>query len=354
MSTYARIADRPVVIDGCSYERLQRPTSSGWDRVTTEIALAGAGHEGRGEDVWVDPERHDDYAAGRLPDLTGRWTIASLGERLRGDDVFPAPADPGGPLFRRWALEAAALDLALRQAGVSLATALGRTPRPIRFAQSVRLGDPSSVAPVRERRGLDPEARFKLDPVEDWDDALLAALVAEGPDVVQVLDFKALYHGTTVDQHAGPELYARCIAAFPDALIEDPSLAPAVRDVLGPHMDRVTWDAPIHGVADVTGLEHEPRVLNCKPCRFGGLRPLMDFYDHCEARGIALYGGGFFELGVGRGQIQYLASLFHPDGPNDVAPRGYHPAHPRPGLPTSPLDPPDAAAPGFRLADADA
>ena len=29
-------------------------------------------------------------------------------------------------------------------------------------------------------------------------------------------------------------------------------------------------------------------------------------------RGIALYGGGQFELGPGRGHIQYLASLFHP------------------------------------------
>ena len=36
--------------------------------------------------------------------------------------------------------------------------------------------------------------------------------------------------------------------------------------------------------------------------------------------GVAMYGGGMGELGVGRGQIQLLASLFHPDAPNDVAP----------------------------------
>ena len=36
-----------------------------------------------------------------------------------------------------------------------------------------------------------------------------------------------------------------------------------------------------------------------------------------------MYGGGQFELGPGRGQIQYLASVFHPDGPNDVAPTGF-------------------------------
>ena len=39
-----------------------------------------------------------------------------------------------------------------------------------------------------------------------------------------------------------------------------------------------------------------------------------------RGRGIQMYGGGMGELGVARGQIQLLASLFHPDAPNDVAP----------------------------------
>jgi hypothetical protein len=57
-----------------------------------------------------------------------------------------------------------------------------------------------------------------------------------------------------------------------------------------------------------------------------------------------------FELGPGRGQIQYLASLFHADGPNDVAPRPYNDPEPRPGLPKSPIEPaPDPA--GFRWED---
>ncbi len=60
-----------------------------------------------------------------------------------------------------------------------------------------------------------------------------------------------------------------------------------------------------------------------------------------------MYGGGQFELGPGRGQIQYLASLFHPDGPNDVAPGGYNAPEPPAGLPDSPL--PVATEPtGFR------
>ena len=53
------------------------------------------------------------------------------------------------------------------------------------------------------------------------------------------------------------------------------------------------------------------------------------------------------ELGPGRGQAQYLASLFHPDTPNDLAPVGYNESEPQPGLPSSPLAPSPAKT-GFR------
>ena len=53
---------------------------------------------------------------------------------------------------------------------------------------------------------------------------------------------------------------------------------------------------------------------------------------------MELYGGGQFELSVGRDHIQALASLFYPDGPNDVAPRDFHGAA-HAGVPRSPLEP---------------
>ncbi len=93
--------------------------------------------------------------------------------------------------------------------------------------------------------------------------------------------------------------------------------------MLEPHMDRVTWDAPLHSLADMTALEPEPKAINSKPSRFGSLRECSRLRALRE-RGIAVYGGGQGELGPGRGQIQYLASLFHNDTPNDVAPSGYN------------------------------
>ena len=62
-----------------------------------------------------------------------------------------------------------------------------------------------------------------------------------------------------------------------------------------------------------------------------------------------MYGGGFGELGVGRGQIQLLAALFHADAPNDVAPSAYNEDDPPGALPGSPLAPRPEAT-GFRWA----
>jgi hypothetical protein len=79
-----------------------------------------------------------------------------------------------------------------------------------------------------------------------------------------------------------------------------------------------------------------------KPSRFGTVRRLFEFYEWCEERDIALYGGGQFELGIGRLQVQELASLFHSDMPNDVAPSEFNtPDLPR-GVQPSPLPPPRA------------
>ena len=43
--------------------------------------------------------------------------------------------------------------------------------------------------------------------------------------------------------------------------------------------------------------------------------------------------------GYGRGRIQYLASLFHPETPKDTAPGGYNDPSVPAGLPPSPLEP---------------
>ncbi len=337
----------PLRIEGYSLQPLQALVSSEFERKSTVIRLTGAGQEGLGEDVTYDAVDHDILqGAGPVLPLTGSWTIGSFAEQIASLDLFPsAPQREVSRRYRVWAYESAALDLALRQAGTSLHQVLDRTPEPVRFVVSLRLGEPPSIDPLRRRLELNPSLRFKLDPTSSWSESLIAELVATG--AVESVDFKGYYSGSIVDQAPDPVLYRRVAEAFPDAWIEDPALTPETDAALAAHRERFSWDAPIHSVADIQALPYPPRMVNIKPSRLGGLRNLLDAYDYCAERGIGNYGGGQFELGVGRGQNQYLASLFHADAPNDVAPSDYNLPEPPAELPRSPLAP-EPAAIGFR------
>lgn len=354
-ATFDLVAGLPVTVDDVAFERLERDVSSGFTRVSTVVTLSGGGEIGCGEDVTYEAGDHDRWqeagAEAMLGTLRGpATTFAELADRIGALDLFPTPPDqPAYRAYRRWGVESAALDLALRQAKRSLADVLGRTPRPLRYVVSLRLGEPSTLEPLTARLAVDPTLRWKLDAAADWDDALVADLAALG--TVDVVDLKGQYEGTVVDAGADPDLYRRVAEGLPDALIEDPRLTPETDAVLAPHRDRITWDAPIHAVADIEGLPFAPRVVNIKPSRFGSVRALLDGYDYCAAHGIDTYGGGQFELGVGRDHIQILAALFSPEGPNDVGPGAWNDPHPSVTPPPSPLAL-DLAPTGFRVAGA--
>ena len=347
MSTWELLAGLPVEIEDYSLEGLQASVSSDFERKSTLIRLRGKGEEGIGEDVTYDAvDQEIAQATGPVLALAGSFTMASFAERLAEQPLFAqAPQLEVSALYRTWAYESAALDLGLRQAGLSLHEALEREPRPVRFVVSLRLGEPPSLEPLLQRLEPYPALRFKLDPTSSWDEALIAELVAT--QAVDSVDFKGYYSGSIVDQPPDPVLYGRVVDAFPQAWIEDPALTPETEPALAAHRERFSWDAPIHSIEDIEALAYPARMVNIKPSRLGGLRKLLDAYDYCAERSIGNYGGGQFELGVGRGQNQYLASMFHADAPNDVAPTGFNLPTTPPGLPSSPL-PPSPATTGFR------
>jgi hypothetical protein len=345
VALYDAVADLALEIDSYELERLEYVISPEFTRVTTVVHLRGGGEEGIGEDVTYTSADHpppDD-----LP-LEGSHRLDSFSELLDRLTLFvEEPQMKASHDYRRWAFESAALDLALRQARRSLAEAVDREPRPVMFVSSKRLADPQSADQLRPWLDMYPTLRFKLDPMSSWDDELIAELAATG--AIDSVDLKGQYEGTVVDQPPDPALYRRVIEALPQAWIEDPAVTDETRPILEPHAARITWDAPIHSVEDIESLPWPPRTINIKPSRFGSVRRLFEAYDYCAEKGIEPYGGGQWELGPGRGQIQYLAALFHPDGANDVAPGGYNAREPQPGLPTSPLEPAPALT-GFRWA----
>ena len=348
-ASWDRLSALPVVIEAYELDRLSARQGHGFERVTTRIRLRGAGAEGLGEDV-SPYETEDDtlHVAGPVLPLAGEWTLGSLSEHLAELDQWPVP--PRWDMARRWrhwAFESAALDLALNQAGRPLHEVLGREPRPIRFVNSLGLGDPPSFDFIQRRLERHPGLRFKLDAAPAWTPEVIDALASTG--AVEIVDFKGQYGLEVGELPALLTMYERVIAAFPDALLEDAHDLPEVARLLEPEAHRISYDAPVQSVADLDATPFPPRAVNIKPCRVGDLRSLLDVYAACVERELVTYGGGMGELDVGRGQIQLLASLFHPDAPNDVAPSGYNADAPAADLPPSPL-PADPAPAGFRRA----
>lgn len=336
MTTFDAVRDLPLEIEEYELEGLALQARPDFLRRTTVVRLRGRGEEGIGEDVTYAADEHERLQArgSDLP-LAGSWTVHSFSEHLGRLALFEEEPEQRAYLdYRRWAFESAALDLALRQAGRSLGDVLGRKPQPVVFVVSMGLGSPPSTERLDAWLELYPSLRFKLDATTEWDDELVARLAATR--AVDSVDLKGQYRGTVVDAPPDAALYRRVAEGLPEAWLEDPGLTEETIPILAEHADRVTWDAIIHSVDDIASLPWPPRTVNVKPSRFGTVERLFATYDYCAEQEIGAYGGGQWELGPGRGQIQLLAALFHPSTPNDVAPREFNLA-PRPGLPTSPL-----------------
>ena len=336
-----------LVIERCEFERLHAAFSEDFERVTTQVRLIGAGAEGLGEDVSLFREDGTSLheAQPQLP-LAGQWTLERFCDHLAGLELWIEP--PEFDLLahcRAWAFQAAALDLALRQAGRPLHEQLELEPRPVRFVNSLGLGDEPSIEPLHLRLARAPSVRFKLDAETTWTLGLVDEVAATG--AVDTIDFKGQYGFEVTDAKALVTLYERVLNAFPDAYLEDPHDLPGIAPLLDGQLERVSYDAPIHTADDIGATPLAGRIVNVKPGRIGSLRSLFEVYARCRRERRPMYGGGLGEIGVGRGQIELLASLFHADAPNDVAPSVYHQDDPDGALPGSPLTPgPDLA--GFR------
>lgn len=345
------LRDLALDVTAVQIEELRMAPSPNWTRRTRLIQFSGPdsiGGElhGAGEDVsWVEVSPDEIFALYPEDLLCHQGSFAEWSQRLDAREATPAylslaSARRSEPDYLRWALESAAMELALRQNRVSLASLLAREPRSMRFCLSMGLGEPPTTETLRAwlQHG---DYQFKLDASSLWNDALIAEL--ERLDCVTVVDLKAYYHDTPVDQPVDPALYARVASGMSSAVIEDALPNHETLATLRAHADRLSWDAPIHSHEDVSRVVPSelgmPRWMNIRPSRFGTWRRLFAMYDWAHQNQVRCYGGGQFELGIGREHAQALACLFHPEGANDLAPAVFHTAEPGPGFPVHALAP---------------
>ncbi len=280
----------PLRLDAatCATSHVDVPSYPGEPRPSSVVTLVGGGHTGRGEHVGWTADAHAAFARAVAALAPGASTFGAWADGLRAL-----------PPYDRAALEAAGLDLALRQGGTNLFRLAETPPGTVRYVVSFgRVPDPVDEA----RRQGDVELKIDVDPA--WDDATLARLPR-----VAVVDWKT---SGTRDEHE------RVHRLLPDALVEDPS--PDAAPWSAALARRLSADATVLAAADVARLSPRPVAVNLKPGRMGGVLAVLDAAAACHALGIAVYVGGMFELGCGRAQLRSLAALLSPDGPNDIAP----------------------------------
>ncbi|WP_458189340.1 hypothetical protein [Haladaptatus sp. NG-WS-4] len=340
MALYERVADLPLTIESADRTSRRRTVAGDRTRVTSTFVLLAGDEFGAGEDVTHDAEDHDALPEPLPFDFAGEYMFDEFSQSLDDVNLFPTkpPAHERSRNHRRWAVETAALDLALKQNDTNLAAALDREMSSVRFVASPSIpnGDPTRV---EEALAVNPECEFSLTPTETWTADTFATLAET--NAVRVLDLGNRFDRTERSGSPNPTFYRDVFETFPDAIVEDPAVTDEVRDLLAANAGRLSWDVPIHGVDDVRDRPLTPNWCTITPSRFGTVRSLFETIEYCDDHDIGMYGGGQFELCVGRGHIQLLASLFYPDGPNDVAPRSYNEPAVRDELLCSPLEPPE-------------
>lgn len=370
----ASFEELSVDVAGVDVRELGLEVASGWRRRTSVVGLRGPdGAVGEGEDVTYAGADHDGLQGGavELGALRGPWRLGALWDEIAAHTWFERrPAEDKAVKYRRCALETAALELALGQAGTTLEEAAARqglgVPEGLAFCVSLSL-DGSDFSRIDAVLARDPGARFKIDFAEGWDARTLERLVAYEEQLGQdaaagarvrprfgVVDFKGFYRGEFSGPRPDAGMYGAVAAALPHAWLEDPWLGGedwegadaldvhgggACARALEAHAGRVTFDAPFASAAWLDALPWTPRCLNVKPSRLGGVRETLEVLARAAELGIELYVGGQFELGPGRTWLQRLARLACAEGPNDCAPTVFNERELPKAVPTSPLRP---------------
>jgi hypothetical protein len=261
-------------------------------RPTSVVELAGARQAGFGELVSFTVDEHVRFAQ-RLSE----WVSPRQG---RLEDLVPAGAGPHASA----AIEAALIDLGLRQAGMSLGELGGMDEGRVRWVVSLAAMEDPRLR-LAQLRARDPGVELKLDVHADWSAEVIASLKAEHQ--VAIFDFK---------DAGAAALAERLSAAFPEVIFEDP---PA-----GCTHARIARDRPLAGLQEVAAVLARGELVNLKAPRMGGFLPVLRALERLgegsSSGPTAAYFGGMFEVGPGREQARQMAALFCPLAPNDLAP----------------------------------
>jgi len=165
MTLYSKISDLELHIKKINTETQEKQVSEHFTRRTTTVTISGKEKTGKGEDVIWEAEKHS------YPQLNleGSYSFREFSKMLDDKELFPEDTEytETDQKYRRWAVESAALDLALKQNNTTLAEVLDKKYSPLRFVVSPSMNEPS-IEKLENLIELNPSIEFKLDASEDW------------------------------------------------------------------------------------------------------------------------------------------------------------------------------------------
>jgi L-alanine-DL-glutamate epimerase-like enolase superfamily enzyme len=260
------------------------------------LRVSGEGHIGCGENVAFSVSEQQQFAV-----YAQNWFAAQAREpKLTVGSALGAFGTP----YERAALEAALIDLGLRQAGLSLYELTGQRAVALRFVVSFA-ATPDPVARIGQLHAAGYTGDFKIDAHPDWNARTLEGLARQ--PALAIVDLKA---------RATLDFAERLAKDLPLPLLEDPpaDFEPAAR---------VARDASLTDARAVAVAIARGEAVNLKAPRMGGPLELLRALEHALTSNgtepARAYLGGMFEVGVGRFQARQLAALYCPEGPNDLA-----------------------------------
>jgi L-alanine-DL-glutamate epimerase-like enolase superfamily enzyme len=311
----AALSELKVRVDSAVVEHsaVSLPDYPGGPRPSSVVRLSGKGCLGLGENVAFFSEEQQHFAT-----FIESWLRRhAQNAEHRVGNALGAEGTP----YERAALEAALIDLGLRQAGLSLRDLTGVREASLRFVVSLA----ASADPLRlisELRAAGYVGDLKIDVDPSWNVATLEAL-AEDSSIV-IFDFKG---------RADRALAQKLASLSRAALFEDPPddfEDPRTRE----HPTRISRDASLNDEHAVARARARGEAVNLKAPRMGGPLELLRGLERALAPEsthasplFSAYMGGMFEVGVGRAQARQLAALYRGAAPNDLAPNSASAEH---------------------------
>jgi len=283
------------------------------------VHAIGDSHSGWGECVaMVEPNYSSEYLENCV-NVISRFLVPVLHGGTSAEEFILRALPIRGNYMSKACVEAALLDLTLREQNKSLASFLGATKT--RVASGVSVGIQNSLNDLVRVVGEYLElgylrVKLKIEPGSDIE--LVKVIRKEfGDDLLLQVDANAAYRVTDSE-------HLKKLDDFNLLLIEQP----LSEDDLSGHIElSKIINTPVCLDESITSLETARgaldlkacSIINIKPGRVGGYLEAKKIHDLCASRGVPVWCGGMLETGIGRAANLALAALPGFTLPGDIS-----------------------------------